>query len=64
MGRSERRMPILKTIGDNYSRQLVTIREGILFGLEECAGALATHNKMICSKRRMRRIERMINKLA
>ena len=28
---------ILKTIRDNYSRQLLTIREGILFGLEECA---------------------------
>ena len=40
MGRSERRTPILKTIGDNYSRQLLTIREGILFGLEECAGRI------------------------
>ena len=30
-------MGILKTIDDNYSRQLLTIRECILFGLEECA---------------------------
>jgi hypothetical protein len=28
----------------------MTIRECILFGLEECAGALATHNKMMYSK--------------
>ena len=28
----------------------MTIREGILCGLEECAGALATHNKMMYSK--------------
>ena len=28
---------LLKTIRDNYSRQLLTIRGYILFGLEECA---------------------------
>ena len=34
---NKNQMGILKTIDDNYSRQLLTIRECILFGLEECA---------------------------
>ena len=37
---------------DNY-RQFVNI---FCCGLEECAGALTTHSKMICSKLRMRRM--------
>jgi hypothetical protein len=56
-------MGILKTIDDNYSRQLLTIREYILFGLEECAGRIGNPQQNDCSKRRMRRMERMIKEL-
>jgi hypothetical protein len=37
---NKNQMGILKTIDDNYSRPLLTIREYILFGLEECAGRI------------------------